>query len=402
VSSVAAEPGVAAGVFAAVAERVRSAVAAVAATDPNPSDPFRGLYISDAAALALAGEATADGHDERIAAAGALLGLEGLDLPVLALCAAPELDPPFGRLLAYLHDDVTKRLASPRLVARLLTDDPAASDAVLARFASDAPLRRTGAVRLLDGEATTPIAERLVKVDNHLAGYLVRAGLAAPAGGDRLVHPSDTDPGRAAVVERLRAALSDPRLGVALLAVGADAAELLATARGGPVLVVPAREAASPDSVAAAGLRAALAGAALCLDLDELSPDGHTGVAAFIAERRAGVLLCARRPHAGPALRALAVPVPEPSLAEREALWRAHAPGADVDGVASRFRLSMGQIAHAADVAAACARSRGNGPPVGADLERGAREASRTRLGALAVDVDSRTDRKSTRLNSSH
>jgi hypothetical protein len=158
VSSVAAEPDVAAGVFAAVAERVRFAVAAVAATDPNPTDPFRGLYISDEAALALASGAAADGHDDRIAAAGALLGLDGLDLPVLALCAAPELDPPFGRLLAYLHDDVTKRLASPRLAARLLTDDPATSDAVVARFAADAPLRRTGAVRLLDGEATTPIA----------------------------------------------------------------------------------------------------------------------------------------------------------------------------------------------------------------------------------------------------
>jgi hypothetical protein len=387
---VAAEPDVAAGVFAAVAERVRFAVAAVAATDPNPTDPFRGLYISDEAALALASGAAADGHDERIAAAGALLGLDGLDLPVLALCAAPELDPPFGRLLAYLHDDVTKRLASPRLAARLLTDDPATSDAVVARFAADAPLRRTGAVRLLDGEATTPIAERLLKVDDHLAGYLLRVGLAASPRGDRLVRPCDTDPGRAAVVDQLRAALRDPRLGVSLLAVGADAAELLATARGGPVLVVHAREGASPDSAAAAGLRAALAGAALCLDLDELSPDDYAGVAAFVAERRAGVLLCARRPPAGPALRALAVSVPEPSLAEREALWRAYAPGADVDGVASRFRLSMGQIAHAADVAAACARSRGNGPPGVADLERGARAASRTRLGALAVDVESR------------
>ena len=122
---------------------------------------------------------TVDGVDDRIASAGALLGLEGLDLAVLALCAAPELDPRFGRLLSYLHDDVTRRLASPRLAARLLADDPWESDAVLARFAADAPLRRVGAVRLLDGDATTPVAERLVKVDDRLASHLLGAGLAA-------------------------------------------------------------------------------------------------------------------------------------------------------------------------------------------------------------------------------
>ena len=82
-SSVAAEAP--AAVFAAVAERVSLAVAAVAATDPHPTDPFRGLYVSDEAALALAARPGADGADERIAAAGALLGLDGLDLPVLAL-----------------------------------------------------------------------------------------------------------------------------------------------------------------------------------------------------------------------------------------------------------------------------------------------------------------------------
>ena len=83
--------------------------------------------------------------------------------------------------------------------------------------------------------------------------------------------------------------------------------------------------------------------------------------------RRGGAraLLCARRPDAVsaiPGLRALVISVPEPSLAERRALWRAHAPGADVDGVAARFRLSMAQIAHAADVADRLrARARGTG-----------------------------------------
>jgi hypothetical protein len=390
VSSVAAEPAAATAPFMTVLQRVRRAVQRVAATDPHPSDPFRGLYVSDDAALALASGAAVDGVDERIASVGALLGLGGLDIPVLALCAAPELDPRFGRLLAYLHDDVTRRLASPRLAARLLTDDPAEPDAVLARFAADAPLRRLGAIRVLDDETPTPVADRLVKVDDHLAGRLLGVALAASPPGDRLVVPCAIDPGRAAAAGQLRAALGDT--GVSLLAVGADAPELLAAARGGPVLVVHAREAASPETAAAAGLRATLAGAMVCFELDDLSPDDHAGVAAFVATLRGAALLCARRPatvSALPGLRALAVTVPEASVAERRALWRAHAPGAAVDGVAERFRLSMAQIAHAADVAGAAARSRGNGPPHAADLELGARDASRTRLGELAVRVES-------------
>ena len=91
--------------------------------DPNPGDPLRGLYISDEQALALAADGGAENADARLADAAARLGLDALDTAVLGLAAAPELDPRYGRLFAYLHDDVTRRLASPRLVANLLAGD---------------------------------------------------------------------------------------------------------------------------------------------------------------------------------------------------------------------------------------------------------------------------------------
>src|SRR5690349_11151823 len=103
------------GSFAAVQARVRAAVEAVAATDPHPLDPFRGLYVDDATALALARGPACDA-DARLASSATLLGLSPLETSVLALCTAPELDPRFGRLYAYLHDDVTRKLPSPRLV----------------------------------------------------------------------------------------------------------------------------------------------------------------------------------------------------------------------------------------------------------------------------------------------
>src|SRR5256714_4128101 len=143
--------------------RIRGAVETVAASDPNPTDPFRGLYISDDLALSLARAASAEGLDARLEQAGSLFGLDLLDASVLALCAAPELNPRYGRLYAYLHDDVTRKLASPRLVARLLEGEGVGAADVLACFAADAPLRRSGALRLLEAGGPIPPPDRPLK-----------------------------------------------------------------------------------------------------------------------------------------------------------------------------------------------------------------------------------------------
>src|SRR5215469_15028818 len=148
-----AEPASGVVGFEALDARIRSAVEAVAATDPNPADPFRGLYISDELAVELAREGVGNELDDRIALAERLLGLSPLETAVLALCAAPELGPHYGRLYAYLHDDVTRKLASPRLIARLLSDSPVPAARALDCFDHAAPLRRTGAVRLLEADS---------------------------------------------------------------------------------------------------------------------------------------------------------------------------------------------------------------------------------------------------------
>ena len=172
---------------------VREAVRGVAATEPDPLDPFRGLYVSDASAVGLAdelGSGALGSVDERLARAAAALGLDPLDAALLALCAAPELDARFGRLVAYLHDDVSRRAVTPRLAVRLLGDG---SPVVLERFAADAPLRRSGAVRLAGQDPPRPLADRAVLVDERLAGRLLGADLAGLAGRgrERLVEPRD-------------------------------------------------------------------------------------------------------------------------------------------------------------------------------------------------------------------
>ena len=52
--------------FDFVDRRVIAAVERVAATDPNPSDPFRGLYISDETALRLTQGDSSSSADERL------------------------------------------------------------------------------------------------------------------------------------------------------------------------------------------------------------------------------------------------------------------------------------------------------------------------------------------------
>ena len=73
-----AEPG-ATGLLESLEALVREAVEGVAASDPSPLDPFRGLYVSDEQALRLARENGLGALDERLADAAARLGLDVSD-----------------------------------------------------------------------------------------------------------------------------------------------------------------------------------------------------------------------------------------------------------------------------------------------------------------------------------
>ena len=128
--------------------RVAAAVARRRASDPDPDDRFRGLYISDpqvdalldrtgagplvppdASAESAAGLARCETQADAAEAAGADLrlrrlarsfGLDPLDVELLLVALVPDLDPRFERLYGYLHDDVTRRRASVGLALELV------------------------------------------------------------------------------------------------------------------------------------------------------------------------------------------------------------------------------------------------------------------------------------------
>jgi hypothetical protein len=372
---------------------VREAVERVAASDPSPLDPFRGLYVSDEQALRLARERDVDELDARLADAGTKLGLSALEQSVLAVCAAPELSPRYGRLYAYLHDDVTRKLASPRLVARLLAPAGATEAEVLACFAGDGPLRARGALKLLDAGGPVPLAERQLKTADRLAAFLLGTALDEPSRDGRLrrVPAPAYDPGRRGTVEDLRGALGVESM-LPVVVAGPDAAAVLAVALDRPLVVLDVAQTPDADAILDAELAAALAGAELCFDgLERLDPGERVRVQLALAARTTRSLFCAHARETAVALgdtTSLVIEAPMPTLAERREVWAALTEADDVDEVAAKFRLSVGQIAEGAEAARLAAASRGEVKPASSDLDLGARQASSTRIGELATRLE--------------
>src|SRR5260370_38321939 len=116
--------------------RVRAAVARRRTTDPETDDRFRGLYISqvhvdrllaeksvpaapDAGAAkardeieAAADAAERDGADLRLRRLARNFHLDEIDIELLLIAMAPDVEARFERLYGYLQDDVSRRRAS--------------------------------------------------------------------------------------------------------------------------------------------------------------------------------------------------------------------------------------------------------------------------------------------------
>jgi len=380
--------------FNDVARLIHVAVEQVAATDPHPTDPFRGLYVSDDLALTLARFPREMSVDAAIGDAVTKLDLDELDAALLVLCLAPELDPRYGRLMGYLHDDLTRKLPSPRLAASLLSGAGYESRDVLARFAHDRPLHQTGAIRLLDGDETVPLAERLVRVAEQLVCHVIGARLEPASRRDvRRVDPPAYSLGRDRTVAELRRMLAHAD-DAPLLVCGPDGVELLAAALETPVMAIEATCMRSDAAAPAAILEARLAGGRVCVTVTEdPAPEERAAVTAALAVHAHGLLMWAAHRDGVAwldALGAATVEVPAPTVAERRVLWRRHVDGGDADLLAAKFRHSAAQIARAARLAGLNAAAGGRSAPSLDDLHLGARRASSRQLEQLAVTLPGR------------
>jgi hypothetical protein len=360
---------------AALDAHLRAVVRDVAARDPNPLDPYRGLYVSDGQACAAAGGLAGPEIEQAVARVSGCLGLDTVDAGLLWLCVAPELAPEYGRLFGYLQDDAARRLATPVLAARLLPGGPSPARA-LERFAADAPLRRSHAVRLLEQPPQVPLVERPVKVADRVLSEMIgapveRRGWECRA---RRVEPPAYAVGDARAAARLRDALARPS-GTAPLVAGADAALIAAAAIGRGLLVIGLEAALDPDTRADATLAAALESRLLCVggleehDADELA----RALPALLALEAPRLYLTEQqRPDELERWFGMRVEAPPPDGATRGEAWSRLTGRPDSGAVGATFRLSLTQIE-------AAARTLGTDE----DLATAARRVSGVRLGDL-------------------
>ncbi len=389
--------------FATLDARIREGVEQVAGAPADPQDPFRGLYITDEQALSL----TIDGPpalvDERLAQLAALLDLDELEQAVLAVCAAPEISWRYGRLYGYLHDDVSRQLATPRLASALLAGGAVAGEDVLERLAAGATLRRIGAVRLLD-EPRLALADRPLKCADPVAAVLIGGALADthPPACELVSVPGLSPASEAAIAELAGTIAAGGELPLVLAGPDAPAAVAFALCR--PLLLASARGVEEPVRLRDLRLAAALARRVLVFGgLEQLAPELREAAWRALREGPERALVCVESSAGAGALGSEPVHllcIPPLGLLERRAAWSALLDGGLADGaggvddVSLKFRLSLTQIEQAAAIARTRARVRGGGDGdsdgalTAEDLDHGARGASRHGLGGLASRVE--------------
>jgi Winged helix domain, variant/ATPase family associated with various cellular activities (AAA) len=184
-----------------IEQRVRAAVGRRRAGEADPDDRFRGLYLSWERASELVERSTHPvvDHDleaqlgviERLAddweATGATLrlrelgrsfGLDELDLEILLIAAAPDLDPRLELLYGYLNDDLTRRRASIQLALELRGLRPTDRDA-RARFSPGG--RLVGGHLVIAEDGDRPFLGRSLRVPDRVTAYLLGDPAPEPA-----------------------------------------------------------------------------------------------------------------------------------------------------------------------------------------------------------------------------
>ncbi|HEX4214919.1 MAG TPA: ATP-binding protein [Candidatus Dormibacteraeota bacterium] len=403
-----------------VARRVRAACEGRRAADPDPLDRFRGLHISpshverllDPAAGAPPPDeeagvllARVEEEADRAEAAGAELRLRhlqrafdlgGLELELLLVALAPDLEARFEPLYGYLQDDVTRRRAGIGLALELCGADPAglAGRRLLGLEASLCAARL-----LLVEEPERPFLTRSLRVPDRIAAFLLGDDAPEPAIAPLL---DDCEPAVTADVAGLSRWLGlEPGLAYLRETRGGDAGPLAVAALGAAglaALIVDLHRLRADDDpaqvasllVREAGLRDA---ALVAGPIEALASRGRAAVQA-IAERPVRLILFGTLGWDPEWARTVpyCVEVPPTPAEEREDVWRTAlaggtAPGLDPAAETAPFRLTADQVRRAARAARQLAAADGR-PVAAADLRAGARAQNGAGLERLARRIE--------------
>ncbi|MEV8325565.1 AAA family ATPase [Kitasatospora sp. NPDC056731] len=270
-------------------QRIRAAVRERRADDPDPDDPYRGQYLTPEAAErilaapAATGRAGADlgeppppppgSRTERLVDG---FGLLPLDLELLLVALAPDLDTRFERLYGYLNDDLTLRRPTIGLALELCGRSGAGAGRF--RFTAQAPMIAGGLLEITEPER--PLLSRGLRLPDRVTAHLL--GSDEPDGALRgLVRVGRAGAGTPPqAARRLRATVANGGGLVHLLDRGGNAGRLAVDALAGLgrralVVDVTALAARPPEAVVRALAREArLSGSGVVLGpLERLEPE---------------------------------------------------------------------------------------------------------------------------------
>ncbi|MFD7517054.1 ATP-binding protein [Streptomyces niveus] len=396
-----------------VEQRVRRAVEARRATDPDPDDAFRGLYLTEENVARLLDEEGSrsfpplddeppeDLASSRLTTLAKEFGLTSLDIEILLIALVPDLDDRFEAFYGYLNDDVTRRRPSIGLALGLCGSTPA-DHAARARLAARSPLRAGGLLLVEDLER--PFLSRALRVPDRVTAHLLGddtpdprlADLMAPWQAVRGV--GDPAPLAAVLADGVRLAYLSEDQGGAGTALAASALTAAGLSVLGLDLARLAEDPAPADAIRALVREARLTNAGLvCAPLDAVSRD-HPHLLRLLTATHVPAILVGRTPwdaswSTSPPL-LLHAPRVEPSA--RGALWTEAyerwspaplPPAIEADHLLAPFLLTPEQITGAARGAAQTARLAG-GELTPDHVRRGARAQNAAGLDRLARRIE--------------
>jgi hypothetical protein len=344
--------------------------------------------------------------------------LDTAERTALLCCAACELDGQVSRLFAYLQNDAGKKWPTLALLARLCTQRACDPVALRTLFGSSSLLVHHRLLDLLMGAPERPFSTCEARPAAGIIDFLCGSNHLAPplAPGAKLIRPSGAIDGlayhrhhREILETLLRCRSIEGRLPLCYISGPAGAgksliADAVAAAAGKKVLRVrPASLCGDRSGVEEAAQmlkREALLLACIihleCADqtIGE-GADAKTGLLDALLHGLADCEVIMTGPMAPAELRPrlgvrlLSFELPYPALGERVEIWQRSLPphlvnevAADIPGLASKFRLTPGQVARAVYIAELAAPRDANGYPrfSGADLHAHCRDEAQQGL----------------------
>ncbi|MEV7444887.1 ATP-binding protein [Streptomyces sp. NPDC091204] len=402
-----------------VEERVRRAVELRRAVDPDPDDPYRGQYLTpEAAARVLDGphgpglpalDPDAPPPGSPLDVLATRFALQPLDVDLLLVALAPDLDARFERLYGYLNDDLTRRRPTVGLALELCGRTGVA--AARFRLSPTAPLVAGGLLEVTEPER--PPLSRVLAVPDRVTAHLLGDTSPDPRLADVLAAATDDPAVEPAELARAVAAAGSGTRHVHLRARGGDPAGLAVAALhacGPTPLALDAAALAPharalPELARAVAREARLTGAGVLLGpLEELpdQPDERARVLRTLCTVLRGIPLFTYGTSgwepawaaATPVTLTVAAPTPDRHATRwRHALERAageHGAAGDTAALArsvAAHRLDAGQLRRAADTAVRTAALDGR-PLSPDDLRTAVRAQNGAGLARLARRVE--------------